>query len=633
LLKRYLLNEIDKILAILGIIFSLVLTIWLALAISRAIYTTVGVFSFLACAGYLAIRKSLSKSTLPSLALAEASSRLYLALNIFFFLLFAYSILSFHLRPDLYTRPLGYFIALALTAAVVAVEILFLSSRRWCSHFALFKIVLIGLSLEFSQLLVFPSIVGIDPWWHQMFTLKILTTGHVPEGLTYSQLPLMHLMVGSASLTTGLSYKMATMLYVSLSQVLCNVLFTFLLGNFLFNKKVGLLGGLLLVVGNCHVLMGYLVTPTTMAAVFIPAIIYLLLKVRREKPNVGISLVNLLMVALILTHTVASACMAILLFLFWVAFLVYNRMYRGWKTPVTLSIPVLFVVETLSWWTYASGDIRTLGEFIKRGFSLNIMPMFSFIQYAYVVPFSEDLLNKVGMFLFFAISLIGCLYFISRRFGSSYSFAVAIGGAITLAMGLFPRITGRSILEDRWWYFSQILLALPLALAFFLFCSTVKNKLGKSLLLAALTFSLSFLMILSPVANLDNPTFSPNTQVRYAFTESELQAIERVSNIWSKKIAVDTHYSYLRWSSYPAKEIDTQIYNKNYTSCQDTFILIRKEIVNHPFQLQLRGTERTHKLDYDPRKALTAQAFSKVYDCGSVSGFVYPKGAHPIQEP
>jgi len=626
-LIKHLLDELDKTMAFLGLILSLVLTIWLTLTIGRPIYITVGVLSFLAFAAYLIIRKSLSSSTLPSLALAEGSSWLYLALNILFFFLFAYSILSFHLRPDLYTMPLGYFVAIALMTSVVAVEILFLPSRRWCSHFALFKIVLIGLSLEFSQLLIFPSVVGVDPWWHQMFTLNILNIGHIPEGYGYSMLPFMHLLIGSTSLITGLNYKMATMLSVSLPQVLCNVLFTFLLGNFLFNKKVGLLGGLLLAVANWQVNMGYWTIPNTIAAVFIPVIIYLLLKVRREKPRIGVCLAMVFMGALILTHTITAACLAILLFAFWAGFRVYNSMYREWKASIPISIPILFAVGMLSWWTFASGSIRLLGELIKWGFSLDYFLSMSarampeqVIRYAYNLPFSEQLFNNLGMFLFFAASLVGCLYVVYKRFGSSYRFVMALGGAIILVMSFFSLITGLAIIAERWWYFSQILLALPLAVAFFLFCGIVKNKVAKTLLLATLTFSLSFLMIMSPTANLNNPTFSPNSQVRFALTESELHAVERVSNMCNKTIGVDGYYSELRKSSYPVEEITAEIYNRNYTACQDMFILIRKEIVNRPIDM----LGYLYKLDYDPRDVLT-QTFSRVYDCGSVSGFVHPK--------
>jgi len=620
-LIEHLLDELDKSATLLGLVLALTLTAWLTLAVDRPIYRMVGVLSSIVCAVYLIIRKFMSLSILSSEE--YVSSRLCLALNVLFFLLFAYSILCFHLRPDLYTRPLGYFIAIALMASVAAVEILILPCRKWCSHFALFKIVLIGLSLEFSQLSLYPSILGKDPWWHQMFTLKILNLRYIPEGSDYSQLPLMHLMVGLTSLVTGLNFKMATMLSVSLPQVLCDVLFTFLLGSFLFNNKVGLLGGLLLSVADTHIKMGHSPIPTTMATVFIPFILYLVLKLRREKPHIGISLAIFLMGSLILTHTVTAMCMTVLLFLFWAGLKVYNWAYHGWKKPITLTIFSLFSVAMFSWWTYASGHLRQFAELIKYGFSMEYfrrIPMpEEVIQYAYNVPFSEQLLQIMGLLIFTTVSFIGCLCMVSRRFRNSYRFATAMGGVTITAINFLAEISGRSIILDRWWYFSEILLALPLALAFLLFCSIVKKKLWKSVLLATLTFSLSFLTILTPLANFDNRTFSPNTLIRFAFTKSELDAVEAVSSMQNRTMGVDTYYSDLRWSAYPMEDISWEIYMRNYSNCQDMFILIREDIVNYPLHM----ISYTYKLHYDPRETLTIQGFSKVYDCGSVSGFVY----------
>jgi len=67
------------------------------------------------------------------------------------------------------------------------------------------------------------------------------------------------------------------------------------------------------------------------------------------------------------------------------------------------------------------------------------------------------------------------------------------------------------------------------------------------------------------------------------------------------------------------KEINREIAYVNYTNCQDMFVLIREEIVHNPLLLSY-----VYKLDYDPREVLTAQTFSRVYDCGSVIGFVNP---------
>lgn len=622
-----LLGELDKTVASAGLVLSLIMTVWVAIALRRPTYIAMGILAFLAFAAYLIIRRSLSSSTLSYLASTEGSYRLRLLLNVIFFSLFAYAALSFWLRPDTYVRPLGFFVSIAFMAAVEAVEILFLPSQGRSGVFVLSKIVMIGLSLEFSQVIIYPTVVGIDPWAHQMFTLKILNLGSIPEGWGYSWLPFMHLFTGSTSLMTGLDYKTATMFSISLSQVLCGTLATFLLGNFLFSKKVGLLGALLLGVANWQVSMGSWTIPNTLAAVFIPVITYLLFKVKGEKPRVGFFLAAVLFGTVILTHALTTALIAMLLFAFWAGFRIYNSMNHGWKTSIMISVPLLFSVGMFSWWTFVSGNIVTLAGLIEAGFRSDfflsgraqVMPK-EVIQYTYTVPLPEQLFNNIGMFLFFALSLVGCLYMVHKKFGNSHRFVTALSGVMVLFLSAFALVTGLGIIVERWWYFSQILLALPLAVTLSLFCGILKNNVWKALLLAILVFSLSFLMIMSPTANMDNPTFSPNTQVRYALTESELQAVKSTSNIWNGTIGVDGYYSELRTLSYPVKEINREIAYVNYSDCQDLFILVREEIVTHPFLLSY-----VYKLDYDPRDLLMNQTFSKVYDCGSVSGFVYPK--------
>jgi hypothetical protein len=624
---------IDEIIALLGIALALALTILLTLTIGRLVWITVGIVCFFGFLLYLIIRKfTLPHSFLSSLSMEICSNSIYVGLNLLFFILLSYSVLCFGLRPDTYSRPLSYFIATAFMVAIVALEILLLPSSGWYSYFALCKIALIGVSLEFSQLLVFPSIVGIDSWSHQLFTLSILKVGHIPEGFAYSQLPFMHLIVGSTSLVTGLDYKVANMISISLAQVLSDVLFTFLLGKLLFNSKIGLLGGLFLATANWHIWAGYSGLPNTIAGVIALGIIYLLLKMTKEESNLRTSFVILvLMGALILTHTLTAAWMSMILAIFAAAFVVHSLIYKqtlASRKRVTFVIPVLFAIGMFSWWTYVSGHINALGELIKSGFSagyfIRSMPD-KVVRYLYNVPLPEQLFNNLGLFLFFSISLIGCLYMVSK-FGGSHSFVMAIGGLATMALAFFPLLFNMQIIMERWLYFSQILLTLPLAIAVCLLFLSMRSKVAGYLLLVALTLSLSFLMILSPAANLDNSAFLPNTQVRYASTESELQAVRTITKIWNGTVGVDSYCSDLpsgqplSFSICPAQDIGEELYSMNFSGARDMLVMIRKEIVDHPFLL----LQAIYRLDYDPRETIVAQGFSRVYDCGTVQGFTYP---------
>ena len=194
-----------------------------------------------------------------------------------------------------------------------------------------------------------------------------------------------------------------------------------------------------------------------------------------------------------------------------------------------------------------------------------------------------------------------------------------------MALSFFPLLLNMQIISERWLYFSQILLALPLAIAFCLLFSSIRSKAVGSLLLIALTFSLSFLMVLSPAANLDNSTFLPNTQVREALAESELQAVQTITEIWNGTIGLDHYCSSLpsgqslSFSIRATQDISEKIYSKNFSDARDMLVMIRKEIVDHPFVL----FQVIYKLDYDPRETIVAQGFSRVYDCGTVEGFTY----------
>ena len=163
----------------------------------------------------------------------------------------------------------------------------------------------------------------MDPWYHSALTNRIIAEGFIPEGYSYSKLPLFHLMIAATSLLAGLPYKFAAMASVSLGQIICNAVFVFLIADYLFkNHRVGLLAALLVVIANHHIFMSFRSTPNGFAAVFIPIVVFLALSAAKSDPrDISTLFMNvfiiLLMVAIILTHTIAAMCMAILLFVAW----------------------------------------------------------------------------------------------------------------------------------------------------------------------------------------------------------------------------------------------------------------------------------------------------------------------------
>ena len=614
---RQLFEDLDKKIAILGVMFSIILAIYLTMSVGRIVYVLTAILTLISCIIWLLIRDRASLK----LDSSSQPNSIILVLSFIFFFLLAFSILSVHFRPDLYERPLIYFILTSSMAGIVGLEIMFFKETQ--KYLILSQIVIIGLSVSWSQLLIFPSLLGVDPWWHQMFTTKIMETHYIPDGYSYSKLPIFHLAIASTSIITGLDYKFATMLSVSLAQIICNALFLFLLGKFLFNQKVGLLASLMVIIANHHIYMSYWSIPTSLAAVFIPIVLYLLWKVRRDKPLHATVLSIFFMGILILTHTVTAMCMAIILFVCWAVFNLYTSLYSKTEIPISLTISLLFTVAMFGWWTYASGHITTLANLIKWGFSIDffVHTPKEISKYLATVPVPEQIFNNVGMFLFFSLSFVGIFYMISKK-GNSLGFAAALAGFTPLALGFFSLITGHSIIEHRWWYFSQILLAIPLAVAIILIGMwNGRSSRFVSIFSFVFVVPLTFLMIMSPPANVDNHVFSPNSGVRYAYTESEMDAasffaqnlVETISADWDYQNVLSLYYHHDK-----VHLLDESFYTKNFLH-EGSIKIIRREIVNNrPFRL----LAALYRLDYNPNIILTNSGFNKIYDCCTVNRYL-----------
>jgi hypothetical protein len=342
-----------------------------------------------------------------------------------------------------------------------------------------------------------------------------------------------------------------------------------------------------------------------------------------------------------MTHSVGAVCLGMLLFFTWLGFEVYERLNH--KTTIrgrTFLIAFLvFTIVTVGYWTFISGHTNALIRIARSGFSgevfgtpspeaitqiPEVLPTMkeAIIQYRDSIPFMEQLFNQSGFFLFFMLAFIGSFLLVSKNTRNKYSFALVFSGLIILAINFSGVITRHGFLADRFNYFCQVLLAVPVGTIFFWLGNLFSRKFAVAGLTGIVAFVLSFLMIMSPQANMDNRIFSPNTTVRYAFKESEMQAINTVSNLYDGELGSDYYVRILRYLpdlSAKIKDISKQIYSQDFSSCQNTLILIRDEILNHPFKAASSGI---YRLKYSPEQALIKEQFSKIYECGSISGFI-----------
>jgi len=283
-------------------------------------------------------------------------------------------------------------------------------------------------------------------------------------------------------------------------------------------------------------------------------------------------------------------------------------------------------VGMFGYWTYISGHLVTLAWFIderfKREMFIPYHPLLEAITHHMAgVPLVELIFGNVGLLFFLPLSLIGCFYMVSKKFGSIYTFAVAACGMIVLGMGTYPSLAGYTVLEFRWNIVTMIMLAIPLSVALLVLCQILKKKFTKAILISVIVFFLAFSMTISPMTNImDDPAIFPNTGFGFAFTESELRAMDMILDVWDGGIGADHIcgvYFTLRHDTRFVR-ICESLYNRDFTEHHHVLIMVRENIVKHPFFIG----PGIIKLDHDPRLLLVEQGFSRIYDNGEVSAFL-----------
>jgi len=616
---KHLFEDIDKTVSIMLIILSLLFLFAVIFIVRKPLYMLIGIIMLFTGIIWLRIQKK---------AFIDFSSnyRYFLLLNIIFYVFLSFSLIALNLRSETYVRPLTYFLIISIMVGIISLEIFYTPLKKFNFHI-LFQIMIIGFSLSLSQLFLFPTVIGIDPWWHQQFTFLVNHAHQLPAGnYPYAKIPIFHLLIMNTSLITGLDYKMSSIFSVTLPLIVVCVFIIYNMGRYLVNDKVGLLGSLILVISNFFINGEIWVIPTTLGGIFLITILYLLLT-RNDKNPITISFLAIfLMFVLVLTHTIVSMVMASILIMGWGAIIFYKYIYGKSKNNFSLTLASYFVIIMLGWWIYASGTIINVVRLIKWG--LEVDPSLSatpevILNYISSISLDQQIIFYFGIFLLFSFAAIGIFFLISKKNRNDRKFIFAIVSATPLFISFVSFIFGKSIIEGRWLFISEILLALPVAIAI-ITLSQYYGKRFKSQLLFGFVIALSFLMILNHnVANVDNNILYPDGSVRYALTNSELAAFETVSN-FDLPIKADDYYLYANSSLTLSPEIrrryslSNALYNKNLNGTNNTIVLIRKEVVEHPSVFY--GT--IYMLNYNLTELFVSRNFSIVYDSQSVKGYI-----------
>lgn len=627
----------DRLLAWTGIILVPILTVFLYYRGFPPIYFVAVALLFLSSGVYLVGGWRISRG--PRL-------RNVVYLDGLFALVFIGSIVSYIARPEVYVRPLPYFGLVALASAILALKIWALPKGSRYTVVTLVQIMAVSASAIYTVSLLYPSLIGMDTYWHQRQTLRILD-GYVD----YHSLPSMYLIVAGFMKVTGCAYRIAVMATIVPIYVVGDTLLVYLLGKMAVGRRVGLLASLLAGVAGWHVFFGFWTIPNTLAMTLVLGILCLVVWWRRfgMRLRVLIPSVAVLVVVLVFTHAIAVMWVVIALCLFCVVLALRRRVVKG---VMMLTASVLVVVLALWQPIGYVGHLGTLfvyefnpqhlGFTVAPGMNANaeiraaepegILPQQGLdaieesksVEMISGAPLRETLFNCSGMFVFFALSLVGAFWMLRGRTGD-YSWFLAILGLLVLGLGFIPMILGASLLEHRWWLFAEVLLSIPLAVGLVMIC----GKAGRFgvLVMVVVVGLLSFLNLVGLPANMDNDSFSRNQLVRYGFTEAELEALGELSGQY-QMVGVDELYTLachtpgLVEDSYGRVwNITPRLLDGTVADCDVDVVLIRREVVDRPIGA---GYGAIYRLSYDPNRVLVEAGWQLVYDSGAVRGFASP---------
>ena len=579
-------NSGDYYISIFGLLASLGLLFYLCTS-GKGFYAFAIVFPLVSFLIWLIIRKKASINLSSTLSTGKYQISL---LSVMYWIIFSTAHLMLLFRSDHYQRPLSYFILIALCALIILIEAL--HSGKGYEYQILFQIILIGGSLCLSQFILFPDLIGIDPWSHRNLTMQVVENGFLPaEGYSYSYFPLFHILIVTLSSLIDVDYKMGTFISISLLQIVCNTLFVFLIARKVYRySPLNLIAALFLVLGNVHILMSYWPIPNSFAGIYLPVLAYLIIQINQGNKRIIFSgLLLLISLTIIFSHTIASMFVAILLFMSYFTILLYNKIFTK-ANFTTILLPIAFTIAMYSWWIFTSGRFETLVELIQNQFTSEYFVTLSdsMRSVSYVTPLSEKLFNYVGLFVYFSLSIIGALFIFKNRNVLAdnwiHGVLILIFAITPLSLGFFTLIFGMSIIQDRWFYFAQLFAPTLVAVALLILYSRFTKPI-LMVLFALASFLFIFSLVVNPTANVDNHQLSPHSSMTYALKASEITGVATFSEQYDGTIKTDSFLAgTMKFNGYKLSPFCKELETNELTEL-DAPLIVRESTINGPMKI------------------------------------------------
>ena len=622
--------------AIVGIFIGIfIIYLWYAINLRQQ---DIGLTILVASLLYLLFRKKFKKTAFTPL---KINYRKKLLLNIIFFTAYSLSLLLY--RMQLYFRPLSYFMLISFLAGIIAIEILYFREGEPVWPIFL-KIIILSINIRAGIFYNFPSLMGYDAYWHAKIAQLITNTSFVPPfeiSTKYFYYPIFHIFVSITQLINEINIKDAIFCSIGLVSIISTI-FIYFIGKKLGGAQVGLLAILLANITYDLIVRGITnVTPGSLVLCYFMLILYLIFKEKHKL--ISRSLIMFMTLLMITTHQLSTFVVFVSLVSIYLGKEVYNSLYKS-RESIGVRIPyiLLFAVALQSYWmhTYVSPGrsffnavVGPLIEVLHSGseYGHNIL----IVGYEYHTLFDTLLLHSSYLILpFFAIG--GTLFWLSVRDNKKFSI-VTIIIILYFFVYIIPMFGIRNMLTSRWMPLLSVFLVIIVSAYILEIIELIKSNRNKVFAIFTIVAIFSFLMIVTPGINKDNPIVAKDTTVRNQFKESEICAAKTIINMDPKQIRLDTPFfsCFLYGINISSEQLirlrtsikifDTDYITSNIQEEKETMIILRKCTLNEPIYV------KTSKFYETPEAQLLSEEFfdrfestgyDLVYDNGEILGYI-----------
>jgi hypothetical protein len=609
-------KKIDNTLAVIG---SLVGILIIPVSVIFAKGIGLSLTLFLSCFIYILIKilidDEINKAEQLCAKLKWLISSVHLISSIYSIYLFNLLVLSIYLFNDSSVRPLGYFILIAISGSLIAVEVCSFSEHlndKIVYYNIIFQIIALSSSIIYGAIVVLG--LGSDQWFHANFINSTINSGHLPDGNSYTSFPIMHIGIVIINLITALDYLRNSVIAFVSSIYIIGLIFIFLIGRTIFDTKSALFATLLAGINLWYIYWGVFMVPMSFGISLFLVFIYLYyFNIYQQSIKYLILIIFVTMVS-IPSHPFSSFAIVIISFIVSLCIVIYPKFYNKIEKKIKWQYLIFCIVAMLGYWMFSVTHILDqqmlcLNHDYVTSVPLKISSEKSVLNYE---------LDHLGEYILYFIAIVGGLNWLNKRDLSFLSFSVLFSIIPFMVISYLAYILGiMTVLPHRWLIFGDLILIFPASSGMQYIINTFKIK-HKNVAYFMLMLILILSMITNTMANADSPFYGKTDTVRLQLKNSEMKSAEFVSLSTHGPIYTDwlLHFYFYYYLNVPLETGSMQLIDNEIVKNIEYingFFVIRNYIYNRPIQRPI------DYLDQDELKKISDKFINKIYNNNEVS--------------